>query len=53
MARTFFRLLAATFVSVALVSAQSPDYTLKVDVPFVSVDITVQDATGKAVNDLP
>jgi Ca-activated chloride channel family protein len=53
MARTFFRLLAATFVSVALVSGQSPDYILKVDVPFVSVDVTVQDATGKAVNDLP
>src|SRR5262245_52762137 len=53
MARTFFRLLAAALVSVALVSAQSPDYTLKVDVPFVSIDVTVQDATGKAVNDLP
>src|SRR5262245_18884260 len=53
MARTFFRLLAAALVSVALVSAQEPDYTLKVDVPFVSVDVTVQDATGKTVNDLP
>ncbi|HEU5238268.1 MAG TPA: VWA domain-containing protein [Pyrinomonadaceae bacterium] len=53
MTRTFFRLLAACFVSVALISAQEPDYTLKVDVPFVSVDVTVQDATGKAVNDLP
>ena len=53
MLRTFLRLLAAAFVSVALVSAQAPDYTLKVDVPFVSVDVTVQDLTGKTINDLP
>jgi VWFA-related protein len=53
MAHTFLRLLAACFVSVTLVSAQTSDYTLKVEVPFVSVDVTVQDATGKAVNDLP
>jgi VWFA-related protein len=53
MSRIFFRLLVSAFVSVALVSAQEPDYTLKVDVPFVSVDVTVEDASGKTVNDLP
>lgn len=53
MSRRIFRLLAAAFVSVALVSAQEPDYTLKVDVPFVSVDVTIQDASGKSINDLP
>ena len=30
MSRTFLRLLAAAFVSVSLVFAQAPDYTLKV-----------------------
>jgi len=56
MSRTVVRLLAAAIVSVALlsvVSAQEPDYTLKVDVPFVSVDVTVQDSNGKIINDLP
>ena len=53
MPRTCLRLLAAVFVSVALLSAQDPNYTLKVDVPFVSVDVTVQDANGKILNDLP
>ena len=52
MTRTFFRLLGAAFVSGALVSAQVPDYTLKVDVPYVSVDVTVQDAGGNTINDL-
>jgi VWFA-related protein len=36
-----------------MVSAQQPDYVLKVDVPVVSVDVTVQDSGGKPVNDLP
>ncbi len=52
MSRIFFRLLAAAFVSGALVSAQVPDYTLKIDVPFVAVDVTVQDAGGRALNNL-
>jgi Ca-activated chloride channel homolog len=52
MSRTFFRLLVAAIVSGALVSAQTPDYTLKVDVPYVSVDVTVQDSGGKALKDL-
>ncbi len=51
MPRTTFRLLIFTFVS-AWLPAQVPDYTLKVDVPFVSVDVTVQDIHDKAVSDL-
>jgi VWFA-related protein len=35
-----------------LVTAQEPDYTLKIDVPFVSVDVTVLDMNGNTVNDL-
>ena len=46
------RLLLAALVSGAWVLAQEPVYTLKVDVPVVSVDVSVQDASGKAVNDL-
>ena len=49
----FLRLLTGAFVSVALVFAQEPDYTLRVDVPFVSVDVTVEDSGGKIINDLP
>jgi VWFA-related protein len=52
MPRIFFRLLVAAFVSWAQVSAQSPDYTLKVDVPFVSVDVAAVNADGKAINNL-
>src|SRR5262249_42455764 len=52
MSRAILRLLVAAFVSGALVSAQQPDYTLKVDVPFVSVDVTVADASGEIVTDL-
>ena len=52
MSRTGFRLLVAAFVSGACLSAQAPDYTLKVDVPFVFVDVTVQDTGGKAINNL-
>ncbi|HEY2382790.1 MAG TPA: VWA domain-containing protein [Terriglobia bacterium] len=52
MARTIFRLLALAAVSAALIAAQKPDYTLKVDVPFVTVDVTVEDANGNAVQNL-
>jgi VWFA-related protein len=54
MPRTIFRLAAAAFVSGALVLAQGPgpEYTLKVDVPLVSVDVTVEDAEGNLVKDL-
>ena len=47
-----FRLLAVAIVSGALVSAQDSDFKLKIDVPFVSVDVTVQDMNGKPVNTL-
>src|SRR5256714_11787007 len=53
MSRIFLRLLLGCFVSAGLVLAQDPDYTLKVDVPFVSVDVTVRDSTGKIVTGLP
>src|SRR5262245_55581401 len=52
MPRTTIGLLVAAIVSWALVSAQAPEYTLKVDVPFVSVDVTIQDESGKQINDL-
>src|SRR5205823_5056196 len=51
--RTIFRLAAVLFVSVRLISAQQADYTLKIDVPFVSVDVTVTDPEGRVINDLP
>jgi len=53
MARIIFRLLIAGFVSGTWLTAQQPDYTLKVDVPFIFVDVTVQDAAGNIVSDLP
>jgi Ca-activated chloride channel homolog len=56
MLRTIFRLLPAAFVSGTWLLAQQPaqpDYTLKVDVPFAFVDVTVQDSAGNAVNNLP
>src|SRR5262249_19828955 len=52
MPRCILGLLVTAFVSVTLALGQAPDYTLKVDVPFVSVDVMVQDAGGKMVNDL-
>jgi len=52
MLRTSFRLLAVAFVSGTCLSAQQPDYALKIDVPFVFVDATVQDADGSIVGDL-
>jgi Ca-activated chloride channel family protein len=52
MSRTFFRLLIAIFVSGTWLSAQQPDYTLKVDVPFVFVDVIVRDSGANAINNL-
>ena len=52
MSCTIFRLIGAVFVSAALVSGQSSDFALKIDVPFVSVDVTVQDPSGATVNNL-
>lgn len=36
-----------------LVSAQEADYALKIDVPLVTVDVTVEDGAGNPVNNLP
>jgi Ca-activated chloride channel family protein len=52
MSGKFFRLLLAATVSVARVSAQEPNYTLKIDVPFISVDVTVSDASGEIISNL-
>jgi len=52
MSGILFRLAAAVIVSGAWVSAQEPTYKLQVDVPFVSVDVTVQDVAGKNINNL-
>lgn len=53
MSRMAFRLILLAFVSVGMVSAQDPDYVLKVDVPVVSVDVTVYDSNGNSVSNLP
>jgi len=47
------RLAIVAFVSWAWLSAQQPDYTLRVDVPFIFVDLTVQGAGGTIISDLP
>jgi Ca-activated chloride channel family protein len=51
--RTILRLLGIAIVSGALLSAQQPQYTLKIDVPYISVDVTVQDPAGQTLNNLP
>ena len=52
MSRTVLRLVLAAFVSWTWVLAQEPVYILKVDVPYVSVDVSVQDTAGRTVTDL-
>jgi Ca-activated chloride channel homolog len=52
MVRSFIRLAALAFVSATLLLGQEPDYTLKIDVPLVTVDVTVEDAAGKTVDKL-
>jgi VWFA-related protein len=52
MTRMVFRLVAAAIVSGTLVSAELQDYKLQVDVPFVSVDVTVLDVGGMMVSNL-
>jgi len=47
-----FRLLVVAFVSSMWLSAQVSDYTLRVDVPFISVDVTVQDDQGRVIDSL-
>jgi VWFA-related protein len=50
---TVFRLLALVLVSATLLCSQEPDFTLKIDVPLVTVDVTVVDGTGNTVQNLP
>src|SRR5271167_2323269 len=53
MRRTLPQLLMIAFVTAAgLAAAQDPLYTLKVDVPVVSIDVSVTDEAGRTVNDL-
>src|ERR1044072_2435117 len=49
---TSVRLLVLILVTAGCVLGQDPLYTLKVDVPWVSVDVTVTDHSGKTVGDL-
>ena len=47
------RLFLLSFVSATCIFGQVSDYTLKVDVPYVLVDVTVQDKqNNKVVDDL-
>jgi VWFA-related protein len=52
MSRTLFGLLAAVLVTAAPVLGQNPEYTLKIDLPYVFVDVTAEDASGNAIRDL-
>lgn len=52
MRHILLRLCLFLIVSATFVIAQETVYTLKVDVPFVSVDVSVTDRGGKAANDL-
>jgi VWFA-related protein len=52
MPRRFIRLILVVTVTCSLLQAQETLYTLKVDVPVVSVDVTVTDALGHPVNNL-
>lgn len=52
MGRIVFRLLLPAFVCLASISAQETVYTLKVDVPVVSLDVSVADSSGNPVRDL-
>src|SRR5215470_14748621 len=52
MRRSMVRLLALALVTATTICAQEPLYTLKVDVPWVLLDVTVTDPTGRTVSDL-
>ena len=52
MAHNVVRLLLVLIVSGTMAGAQEPVYILRVDVPFISVDVSVADSAGKPVNDL-
>src|SRR6476660_4071206 len=52
MRRIMVRLPLMALVTAAALLGQQPLYTLKVDVPWVTVDVTVTDGSGKTVSDL-
>ncbi len=52
MRRTMVRLLALVIVNGATALSQEALYTLKVNVPWVLVDVTVTDSNGRTVSDL-
>src|SRR6478752_10452482 len=52
MRRTMVRLPLVMLVTAAILLGQEPVYTLKVDVPWVTVDVTVTDHSGKTVSDM-
>ena len=52
MSRTILRLLLLGVVSGTRIFAQDTIYTLKVDVPIVTVDVSVRDSSAKPVNNL-
>src|SRR5579884_2545246 len=52
MSRALFALLSLAIWTAQPVPAQEPDYTLKIDVPVVTLDVTVQDASGQQVGNL-
>ena len=45
-------LLSASLLVALAAASQDPPYTLRVDVPLVTVDVTVSDADGRPVTDL-
>lgn len=52
MKRAIFRLWLLVLVSLGSAQAQEPPYTLRVDVPVVSLDVSVADGDGRPVNQL-
>src|SRR5438270_798468 len=52
MPATILRLLLLTMVTAACMWGQEQVFTLKVEVPWVTVDVTVTDNSGKTVSDL-
>ena len=52
MSRTLLRLLVFSLVSASCVLGQEALYTLKVDVPWVTVDVSVTDHSGRSVSNL-
>jgi Ca-activated chloride channel homolog len=52
MSRTIFLRLTLVLLTASLLPAQEPNYTLRVDVPLVTLDVTIEDAAGSPVRNL-